>query len=79
LTKSKAFRKSTNSTRTAPPLSNVDCLRLQLGLTSAHVGLARGCTPRAEKNISGPNLQGKVASAPVRQRVHPQSRARVHF
>jgi len=27
------------------------------------IGVARGCTPRAEKNL-GPNLQGKVVSAP---------------
>jgi len=36
----------------------------QLG-KGALIGVARGCTPRAEKKIGGgANLQGKIVSAP---------------
>jgi len=36
-----------------------------------HIGVARGCTPRAEKKLV-PNLQGKVVSAlPQAERAPP--------
>ena len=46
------------------------------------IGVARGCTctPRVDKKNVGPNLQGKVVSAALIQRVHlPKAEQESHF